>query len=117
MEVLLMHLLGDYVLQSDKMALNKTRSHKWAFSHALLYAIGFVWLAPSLVAWLVIFGTHFLIDRYRLAAYWIQFYNGTANRENSGYGPEKPAWLAVWPMIIIDSTFHLLINYGALRWL
>ncbi|MBX0290964.1 DUF3307 domain-containing protein [Hymenobacter sp. HSC-4F20] len=116
---LILHLLGDYVLQSDKMAVNKTSSHKWAFIHALLYAIGFAWIVPSVWAWLVIFGTHFLIDRYRLAKYWVRFYNQVSVLEAGpfGYPADKPPFIAFWLMVIIDNTMHLLINFLAIAYL
>lgn len=36
---------------------------------------------------------------------------------NTGYGPDKPAWLAVWLLIITDNTMHLICNEIALRWM
>ncbi len=69
MEQLLAHLIGDYILQSHWMAENKTKAFWPAFVHALLYSLPFVLIAPSGQAWGVIFFTHFLIDRYRLARY------------------------------------------------
>ena len=63
------HAIGDYILQSDWMANGKTKSWQPALAHALVYSLGFLLLKPSLAAWLVIFGTHYLIDRYRLARY------------------------------------------------
>lgn len=63
------HLLGDYVTQSDWMASRKTQEHLPAFCHALVYSLPFLLFRPSLTAWLVIFVTHFFIDRYRLARY------------------------------------------------
>jgi hypothetical protein len=35
----------------------------------------------------------------------------------TGYPPERPAWLAVWLLIVADNALHLAINYAALRWL
>jgi hypothetical protein len=67
MTQLLIHLWGDYILQSDWMAQNKTKAYLPAFVHALLYSLGFLLLRPSWKAWLVIAVTHFFIDRYRLA--------------------------------------------------
>lgn len=71
MPQLLAHLFGDYILQSDWMAQNKTKAYWPAFVHALVYSLCFLPLAyPShLAGWWMIFGTHFLIDRYRLARY------------------------------------------------
>lgn len=66
---LLVHAVGDYILQSDWMANGKTKRWLPAFVHALVYSCGFLVFCPSLRAWLVIFGTHLLIDRFRLARY------------------------------------------------
>lgn len=66
---LAMHAIGDYVLQSDWMANEKTKHWYPALCHAITYSVGFVLFRPSVTAWLVIFGTHYLIDRYRLARY------------------------------------------------
>ena len=66
---LILHLLGDYVLQSDWMANNKTKAHFPALAHAVTYSLPFLLLSPSLAAFAVILCTHFLIDRYRLARF------------------------------------------------
>lgn len=134
---LLCHAIGDYLLQSDWMATEKTKRHLAAFIHALTYSLPFLIFHPSLVAWLVIFGTHELIDRYRLARYivWAKnfiapvsvrgFFAGedfTCNLSwgecsGTGYPPDRPAWLAVWLLIIADNILHVAINAAALRWL
>jgi hypothetical protein len=117
MEQLILHLLGDYIFQSDWMAQQKTKRHLPAFIHALVYALPFLLLRPSPAAWLVVFGTHFLIDRYRLALYWIRLYNGVSVPGPFGYPSVKPEYMAFWLMVIIDNSLHLTINYAALRWL
>ena len=66
---LILHLIGDYLLQSDWMALNKTKCSKAAAAHALVYSLPFLILDPSLAAFSVICITHFFIDRFRLARY------------------------------------------------
>jgi hypothetical protein len=35
----------------------------------------------------------------------------------TGYPPDRPAWMAVWLLIVADNTMHLMINYAAIRWL
>jgi len=65
---LILHLVGDYVTQSDWMAQNKTKAFWPAFVHALVYSLPFAVIASE-AAWWVIFVTHFFIDRYRLALY------------------------------------------------
>lgn len=68
MEQLLLHLTGDYLLQSEHMGTKKRFSTFWAALHALVYSLPFLLLLkPSWTAWGVIFGTHLLIDRFGLA--------------------------------------------------
>jgi hypothetical protein len=120
---LFLHAVGDYILQSDWMALNKTKEHAPALVHALTYSLPFLLLRPSLGAWLAIFGTHFLIDRYRLARYivWLKNWMGPnqpwAKCSATGYPEDRPAWMAVWLLIIADNILHVAINAAALRWL
>lgn len=166
MEQLIVHLFGDYITQSDWMAQNKAKAYFPAFVHALVYSLPFLLLTTHIMALLCIFGTHFLIDRFRLARYVVWAKNfigpkrkseliaatierlrdlGTISRDHvfrpgeldivlaenrqscignppwsvcsaTGYHPDRPAWLAVWLLIIADNTLHLAINYAALRW-
>lgn len=68
MTQLILHLLGDYVTQSNWMALNKAKSTWAAFCHATVYSLPFLYIA-SWTAWLIIWSTHLLIDRFALARY------------------------------------------------
>lgn len=71
---LICHAIGDYVLQSDWMATEKTKRSVAALVHVLTYAIPFLFLRPSFLALAFIVGTHFIIDRWRLARYvcWVK---------------------------------------------
>jgi hypothetical protein len=120
---LLAHAIGDYVLQSDWMANEKTRRSVAALVHVVTYALPFLFLSPSPLALAVIVGTHFVIDRWRLARFvvWAKNWLGP-NRPWSecvatGYPAERPAWMAVWLLIIADNVIHVAINGAALRWL
>lgn len=122
---LIFHLLGDYVTQSDWMAQNKTKATWPAFCHATVYSLPFLFIA-SWPAWLVIWSTHLLIDRFRLARYVAFAKNWLAPRSwwhpwvecsGTGYHKDAPPWLAVWLMIAADNTMHLAINYSAILWL
>jgi hypothetical protein len=122
---LLAHLVGDYILQTDRMATKKTSSWAWALFHAIAYGLPFLLLQPSRLAFAVIVLTHAVIDRYRLARFVVAAKNSVTDwdrrgeffKSPTGYSPEAPAWLATWLLIIADNTLHLCINYGALRWL
>ncbi len=74
LEQLIAHLIGDYVLQNHWMANNKTTLTWAAVLHGTLYSFPFILLAPSWQALLVIWLTHILIDRFRLAKYWVEFW-------------------------------------------
>lgn len=152
MEQLLLHLIGDYITQSDWMAQSKTKENWPAIVHAFVYGLPFILLTPhdvrGSVALTVIIWSLFFIDRYRLARYVVWAKNWLAPRsltivqgtrlsdggtylawtgfcrtppfrlcEKTGYPQDRPAWLAMWLLIIADNTMHLAINYAALRWL
>jgi Protein of unknown function (DUF3307) len=63
------HAIGDYILQSDWMATEKTKRSIAALVHVLTYALPFLFLRPSVLALFVIVSTHFVIDRWRLARF------------------------------------------------
>lgn len=152
MDALVAHLVGDYIMQSDWMASEKTQKSIAALCHVITYTLPFLFITHSLAALAVIAGTHFVIDRWRLARYicWIKNWmdpqaiqwgwklalwlgNPEMDRfdydlfklrhppslaeTTTGYGPEKPAWMAVWLLIITDNTMHLICNGLALHYL
>ncbi len=140
---LILHLIGDYVTQSDWMAQNKVKRSWPALCHVVVYSLPFLFLTQSPVALTMICGTHFLIDRFRLARYVVWLKNvflspalfwviprkvdreigyphenlRWLNCSGTGYPSDAPPWLAVWLLIAADNTLHLVINYAALRWL
>lgn len=142
---LVAHLVGDYLLQSHWAATEKTKRSLAAVVHVLCYMIPFLLLTQSPVVLAVIGGTHFVIDRWRLARYviWLKNWIGLPtwkvgprddhatinyvidvlpNRSwsectKTGYPDDVPPWLSVWLMIIADNTLHILCNAAALAWL
>jgi hypothetical protein len=130
---LVAHAVGDYLLQSDWMATEKTRRHVAAAVHALVYTLPFVLLTRSPAALAFVAATHFAIDRWRLARYvcWAKnvlrpgFGNETLATlaadwhrcAATGYAPDRPAWLTTWLLIIADNVLHACCNAAALRWL
>lgn len=138
--ILLAHLVGDYLIQSHWMAIEKTR-HWWpAAVHGATYTLPFLFITTSWQALVVIGGTHAVIDRFRLAKYlvwarnWIapvRFERGAESRlvldaynppwseckHNAGMPPGVPPYLSVWLLFIADNTVHVLLNVAAIRWL
>lgn len=110
------HLVGDYILQSHWMATEKTKRSLAAAIHAGLYTLPFLMLTQSIAALAIICGTHFLIDRYRLARFVVWAKNGCRGPiTGTGYPDDVPAWLSVWLLIIADNTLHIVINGLALK--
>jgi hypothetical protein len=124
--IILAHLTGDYVIQSDWMANEKTK-HWWpAIAHGLTYTLPWLVVTRSAAALAVIAGTHIVIDRYRLARHvcWAKNLAAPAGyrypwRECNvtGYHESRPPWMAVWLMILADNTMHLAIGAAAVMWL
>jgi hypothetical protein len=124
MEQLLLHLIGDYITQTDWMARSKVHTTVAAFSHAIMYSVPFLLLSPSMTAIAVIAISHFLIDRFRLARYVVFAKNKLTDWhltwddcKDTGFPSFVPAGQAFWLMILVDNTMHLSINYASLRWL
>lgn len=116
------HLVGDYILQSHWMATEKTKRSSAAAIHAACYTLPFLLITQSPLALAIIVGTHFIIDRWRLARFVVWAKNWPWQRHfandrwrlkpltATGYQDDVPAWLSVWLLIITDNTLHLLCN-------
>lgn len=130
------HLVGDFLLQGKWMAINKSKSTPVCLLHCVIYT-GAVTLAtwPFIHGWqwsLLIFLSHFPIDRWSLADRWLQVINGRSNMDfiKSGHKdiPNPP-----WPYdsvemfrknyytlkggftavvyVVVDATMHLVLMY------
>ena len=134
MFLILCHLVGDYILQTDHMAVEKTKKFSIAILHAVSYSIPFmvvfcllgIPLTKQAVILTIIAGSHAVIDRYRIARYICWAKNLMSPKKyryswsmctDTGYHNNRPAWLTVWLMIITDNTLHLVINALAVKYL
>lgn len=136
---LVAHAVGDYILQSDWMADNKTKNSFAAAIHAITYTLPFLLITQSIAALAFICGTHFIVDRWRLARFLVWLKNWPiewATRSvklvggdqsamitgwyfkqvtPTGYASDKPPFLAVWLLIIADNIIHVICNAIALQ--
>lgn len=136
MEQLLLHLLGDYILQSDVMAINKKKNtvkgYLYCTLHSILYALPFL-IITNYLAVILIAVTHFVIDKTNIISYFLAFRNNVkrhnsimeVDREgirevvldkhydisNFGFNKDRPFAISIWLNIITDNTVHLIINY------
>lgn len=116
---LLFHMFGDYIFQNHWLANTKTKNTKIGYLacliHCLLYSLPFLFIT-SIPAVLVIFITHFLMDKYRLAKYVIRLTNWTFDTP-TGSPKSTPDYIAVWLLFIVDNIIHVTINYLSLKYL
>jgi hypothetical protein len=130
---ILCHFLGDYFIQTDWMAQEKTKYWSPAIWHGVTYGVPFLvfavlsdTLSLSLVALAVIVVTHIVIDHYRLAKHVIWAKNQLVPKKYryawkdgnlTGYRNDAPIWLTTWLMIITDNVIHIMINTAAILYL
>jgi len=131
--LLLGHLVGDYLLQNEWMAMNKTHNTRdgWiaALTHCLLYTF-----AVCLIMWnfhwiwiVAVFFSHFPIDKFGLSEMYLHYIKGKGmkdyvKKDNKKWGvPHIPlnrydalegGFTAV-VYTITDNTMHLLLMYFA----
>lgn len=117
---LILHGIGDYYLQTDYQALNKKKKGLhglWqCLKHCITYSLPFLFIG-SWKAVLVIFLTHFIVDRTNIIAWVIAYKNGIRTIENFGFGMERPTFITIWLFIICDNLAHIVCNYLALKFL
>lgn len=98
------HLAGDYLVQNDWMARNKTSSHLACLCHCLAYTF-MVWACSSYwMPWwgvVVCFVAHYPFDRWRWAAYLMTHWSGQAHFASPAH-PMYP-----WSVVVVDNTYHL----------
>lgn len=112
---LVAHAVGDYILQSHWMATEKTKNSVAAAIHAVTYTLPFLLITQSPAALAIICGTHFLVDRFRLARFVVWLKNGPWKPLTAtGYQDDVPAWLSVWLLIAADNIIHVVINAAAI---
>ncbi len=100
------HLVGDFVLQSDKMASCKPQESCWLLRHVAVYMIAMTVIlvaytathplppALAVLAWLFILTTHILLDRRYIVRWWMSLI---------GQSSRQP-----WLQIVVDQVFHLI---------
>lgn len=99
--LIIAHLVGDFLLQDDAMARNKSRSHWVCLQHVCIYIVPFAALDLVFDRGLPAGGTmliaaqHYVQDRWALHLKWMRFWGQTP--------PER------WPVgpLCVDQTLHL----------
>ena len=115
-----LHLIGDYLIQNDWMALNKkSKTLKGELAcqiHCILYALPFLFIG-SWYSVLGIYISHYILDRTNIVAWYLAVKNGVFHVRNFGFSEERPFAISIWLLIIVDNIFHILFNYLFLTYL
>jgi hypothetical protein len=110
MNIILGHLIGDYLFQSDWMAINKKSKGIKGFIACLLhsliwtvsvYLFGFYSTHSILVFGLLLL-SHFVLDRWNFVKWFLNTFKIMPNP-------------TMWKIIIVDNTLHLLMVYGLFK--
>jgi len=98
MNYIIAHLVGDYLIQNDWMALNKKTSSLHCAIHATTYLIPFLFLDLALWQLLAIGIQHFIQDRTNFVSWFMELKGSKSFRDN----------LSPWSIIVTDNALHLL---------
>ena len=93
------HLVGDYILQTDWMALNKKKSSIHCLIHVLFYMVPFLLCGFAPWQLLMIAAQHYAIDRTNFVL-WFMDWKGS---ESFARGMCSP-----WSVIVMDNILHIL---------
>ncbi len=124
-EVVLGHLIGDYIFQSKSMALKKTEKGllgiAWCTLHSLVYTSCvclFMWDFRLLLI-ILIFISHWPIDRWSLASKWLKLIHGrdffTAYKIKNLYW-EIDLSFSCLVYAVVDNTMHLVLLWFTIKW-
>lgn len=113
------HLVGDYLLQNDWMALNKKRDddacvvHCWLWTASVVLFAGW-WdanNAPHTAAiCFILFFTHYFQDRTQIILWWMKL----KWKDQSKFA-DPP--MAPWSIILVDNIWHILTIWAVWKWI
>lgn len=93
------HLIGDYILQNDWMALNKKKSSWHCLAHIGTYMLPFLLCGLAWWQLVLIAAQHYAVDRS-------QFVKWLCEIKGSRSFAQPP--MAPWSLIVVDNTVHIL---------
>ncbi len=119
--IVLGHLVGDYLLQTKAMALNKSvkgwKGAGWCTWHCLVYTLSvclFLWnFHPWLMA--LVFLSHWPLDRWSWGAKWLDMIRGrnfVKAWQSSDQYREIDIAFSCLVYAVVDNTMHLLALWG-----
>jgi hypothetical protein len=93
------HLIGDYIIQNDWMAMNKKKSRIHCIVHVSTYMLPFLLCGLNLWQFVAIALQHYLID----GTNFVGWFMGIKGSKQFRDGPLSP-----WSWVVIDNILHIL---------
>ena len=128
MEIILAHLVGDYLFQNNYMALNK---HKYNLKgwftctlHCIIYSIIVCLMLNifNIKGLIFIFFSHFILDKFGIVEWYLKIIKGRSIdrflKEERNYLSNMDliqAGFTTLVYVVVDNTMHLLIMYYGLK--
>jgi hypothetical protein len=111
------HLVGDYLLQNDWMALNKKKAGAMGFLACLIHATAWACAVCNFAGWtrdhpmpfVVLLIVHFWQDRTGVVVWWMTKVN---RQQQFVSGPCAP-----WSVIVVDNVWHIVSLWAVWRFL
>ena len=121
-QMIIAHLLGDWIFQPRKMAVEKGKQtfKGWCYCllHVAIYTSCFIILVPhhSALFYLSIYIPHFIIDKFSLMGYWIKFRDGedwwmAYVKEPNDFFNRVEMGFAGLRYALEDNTMHIICLY------
>ena len=136
-ELLLGHLTGDYLLQTEWMAMNKSKNTWVGWLAAILHCLIYTWVVClfmwkfSLIWFVVVFCSHFFIDKFGLAEKYMKYVKGSGlkdyiNMVDHQYSNKVSfdttegqkmltGGFRAFVYAVTDNTMHILLMWGAYK--
>jgi hypothetical protein len=112
------HLVGDYLLQNDWMAMNKKKHwlpcfvHCWLWTFSVCAFTGWMWVSgiKGLAIFAALFVPHFIQDRTQVIGWWMRL--GWKDQSKFAEPPMAP-----WSLIVVDNVWHIVALWAIWRFL
>lgn len=104
------HLVGDYLLQNDWMAMNKKQNPLICMVHAILWTLAVClfagWYNPYAISALLC--THFIQDHSNIVGKWMSL----IGQKQFATGPCSP-----WSIIVVDNVWHIVTIWAVWKFI
>lgn len=105
------HLVGDFLFQTSRMAEGKNKNIVTLIVHSAVYTLCIFLFSSTvgLLSWwvyLVIFGTHVMIDTRLPSSWWMRTVMRTSASKNGSN----------WLSVVVDQILHVLVIYFLVLW-